>query len=231
MRIISKFKDYYDCMQKYADYSTTPYNRHSLIKTYKDLDKEELSYLKTDHRDLFIIGFCGKIYGGLSACKKEKGVFKSQICYSYEEYEAFYHNYDLPVNYTREQKRKSKELFFQIENNSLFVKNSAPSFIYLTRRQPYSSSDNPDIICYHTLNKHKKQDSIVQYNDKYESWFPCLFDYSFYNIIPEEQAYMQIESYIKGVLCKEYKQEPFEPNNTKIERAGFDLKASFRKDR
>ena len=62
MRIESQFKDYYDCMQKFASSDVMPYRRNLLIEKYGCIEYKEVPSYSIQK---FAIGFCGKIYYGL----------------------------------------------------------------------------------------------------------------------------------------------------------------------
>jgi hypothetical protein len=147
-----------------------------------------------------------------------KSTVPMRYFYSYDA-ELESKEYKLTQQYIREERRRLAEVYFVKEDHSLFIKYNAPVFI-ITESSAH----------FHTTNKvaSSKPVRLSEHTLFGESDWPTLKLYEFDKIVPAEQAYMSIESYLRGVLAREYKSEPKEGDDLKIERAGFDLKQSFR---
>lgn len=114
MKIISKFRDYYDSVLVHGQDEITVFQRTSERIAVKDL-KKELSFLIPEIRESrypyptlshqgyseppetnyffrpFVIAFCGKIYRGIAIDKyrNTKRVAKTSFVYSFDEYSAY----------------------------------------------------------------------------------------------------------------------------------------------
>jgi hypothetical protein len=219
MRIQSQFKDYYDSMQKFASFDVLPYRRNVLVEE-SDFILKKKQYIRPQK---FAIGFCGKIYYGLHHETTEEQREKYPSVYSENNFSVYSYedlkNYDRTARYdARETIRKYNEYFEVVEDNSIFIEKNTPIFI-ASNEFAYGPW-----ICYHTMSKPKnanpKEYPILDFT-------PTLEMYHFEKMFTKELAYMNIESYINGVLAAEHKQVPEMENGVKITSHGFDKK-SFR---
>lgn len=205
MQIISKFKDYYDCMQKFASYEDRPFIRN-FIK--HDISRNIFNL----PQDCFKIGFCGKIYTGkYVAYRDDNNEYCTDIAYDYEEYchivsKSLYSKNLMLKN--KESRRKHDVIFRATTSDEFFILYNCPVFIVV-------NNWGSDCLMSHSMNKaDTKKESWQSYNPK------VLSDYFFNNVVPANIAYMEIESYISGVLFKENKSVPDMTNEDKINLSG-----------
>lgn len=194
MRIVSKFKDYYDSMQKYADYSMNPYYRNM---TEKPIDVYFLIRRNGFYENV-AVGFCGRIYKGLSKYCEEKG--KQVTYWSLED-----------ANIPKSFHSQFQRYFGMIESNDLFKEFSAPIFFI---SPSYSVIDGFAFnIVAHTTNK---CNFLTSFMPEY-----TLERHRFDTIIPKEQAYTELQSYMY-FLTQEYKEEPTMSDRDRASLHGFD---------
>ena len=175
------------------------------------------------------VGFCGKIYGGLYFPGYTPSIHRNHFNmlavepYTVFTYEGFIERqaarykskYVRPEKDIREERRRLSKIFTIIESNELFLALNTPIYI----QHQYNGYD---LIISHSLRRQKHNHS-----DILRDFTPSLQHFEFDEIIPKEQAYMNIESYISDVLSREYKEIPKMSNADKISQHGFD-KTSFR---
>lgn len=192
MRIISKFRDYYDSMQKYADYDMMPFIRN--IKS--DLIKFEFH----NRSNSIAVGFCGVIYNGY--IKGQWAENKPNTYFSLEsaDIDKIFHS-------------TYRGYFTQKKDDSIFLKYNAPCFVLI----PHYCGDN--IIYAHSMDKSSYVPVMGDYNKNTLGW------YNFDEVIPMEQAYTELQSYIH-FLSQEYKTEPIMSDKDRASIHGFD-KNSF----
>jgi len=200
MLIISKFRDYYDCVMNMGIDKTIPYYRQTIeipvkrskgyswkteiknatnyldiILCLSDLDCSNYWYnghyqevVEKYRIDVFLIGFCGKIYP--IAINEYKNAKKEKNYNFFSTYE----QYDKVIIYKKDFKKKVKEFFDKDYNKSfehLFIEHKTPIFV---------------------VRKVGKEFKIV-IND-------CLKDINFQKIIDPFTAFQSIQQYISGVL-------------------------------
>ena len=200
MKIISKFRDYYDCITAYGIDDTVFYKRlqkqfnikkttdywgneltnYQIYRTW--MDKRELKRAKVEKIKLFSIGFCGKMYPMVQVeYLPTDGLYGSH----YQDSRCFYH---------------SDRLFNELERCQFFK--DTPD------RKRYKSK------IYNYFNKTDKvsEKFFVEYNcptfalrlfDNVEAVIttnPRLSDYYFESVIDPFSAYQRISGFISGVL-------------------------------
>ena len=222
MRIISKFKDYYDsCMKQGMDRSLVYVRKREEIgldkvsdslneKKYKKMESGYLYYrrnMKSDHPFFDVrqgaIAFCGKIYPYLSC--------KDQFFYSLESFEKhfeeFKKRYPNRIHSAKEYFKKNPVS----ENEAIFLELSVPVFTIHQEETWISKSRRYDRTW--TLIKN-----------------PLLKDYQFYKIFDTFTTYQEIQMFLGNQLCET--QEADVPVGDDVDLAkskGYD-KWSFRKE-
>lgn len=201
MRIISEFKDYYDCIQRHGQDDDIVY-----IRKAKSFDiKLDIPKLRRHPGAKYLIGFCGKIYPcfkcGVSF-DNYKYIYdvESLITYAKNENRIFspFSNYEEKAyrNYFAEIEQK-KEVFKWV-----FETYNIPIFIYY--EHPWD-------------------------NDRKLTINPPLNKFEFFRIKDPYLAFQEIYSFMSN-LAKPEKPIPEMCNRTKIASRGF-TKYSFRKDK
>lgn len=222
MRIISKSRDYYDCIQKHGQDQDLIFIREEkeiLFPTSKICGGQwwdripRTFYNAKDYSFLnMVIGFCGEIYPivYLNPLSSDK---KARTIYNKEEIEEL-----LEQNITRFArsflyKNDSLRLnsFFELKNNNflknLFDEHRCP--VYLLKFESCA------------------KDSVYQYKTILN--FSNLEKYDFQKIIDPYQAFQKIEMFLSS-LAAPNKPIPAVSNEDMIEAKGFNLKTSFRKE-
>jgi len=202
MRIVSKFRDYYDSMQKYADYDMTPYYRNMIVKIDNSIDTGIKNPSKCINQ--FSVGVCGRIYNAFSFSFYDYKLKESFI--------NFYYTKEVVENRFGKNTHNLKQLISVKEDDSIFIKYSTPIFIVT------KDYKNNFTIAAHTFNKIKTY-NLVKYD--------TLESINFQEFMSPETIYTEIQSYIK-FLTKEYITEPVVSDKIKAEIHGF-TKDSFRK--
>lgn len=210
IRIISKFRDYYDGVQRQIFDEDTLY-----VREQREIGKDVLvSWHREEYNIRYgKIGFCGKEY---AYCKFMFPDGSVDYFYDAESTHAHAHKYLTEEGYNNycgryhgsqswinKYCRKAEiDKYFAdipvIENHDYFVKCNAP--IYVIQRYP----------AYTVIN-------------------PKLSNYQFQKVIHPYTAFQEIYMYVGGVLAGNNKPIPIVSDNDMIEAKGFDKKTSFRK--
>lgn len=210
MRIKSNFRDYYDHIQQYVYGESPIYTRAwcSMSKSYYDL-LQNSNCFGDDYS--FVIGFCGKIYGGIKKLIEKK--IDRSVRWDIKHTYIYDHVWSLEqwaegrrsFNYLSiENHKKCEKNFFVKEDDSIFIKENSPIF-YVNK--------NYSVCCPLNPQNHEKFDQTLQ---------SCHFEQK----VSPEEAYTSLVSFI-GFLGMEHKTIPEMSNEVKVKSHGFD-KHSFR---
>jgi len=249
MKIISKFKDYYDCIQAQGQDLTCLWVRECRI-AWEEFERDDIYYkLKLTKRcylnkegisycSLFI-GFCGHIYPLLKVkyyknfkeidsciAYNKEDVFKFASKYlKHRQLQKFYENEDIKFY----QKVTVNNLFYvnTLDLTKLFLKYKTPIFIgsFMLNEGKHRCK-----LIIHNNNENLKHLYNITLSGKYDKRkFISLQDLEFYRIIDTYTAFQEIHMYLSGVLGVNNPHVPEMDNQTKIDTKGFD-KWSFRKE-
>lgn len=225
MRIISSFKDYYDCGQAAGQDPTIVYVRESRTEQYKN---SERAYPFPSCQSPFsgwrsalsasscVIGFCGRLYGAIQIRKQDETAF----CYDMGAVEAFIYKHGgkdeirgFDVGYGRKPPRSSRgrvkfERFFQNcqghrdRYEKWFIENRCPIFV---------AQDAPG------------------YWDAWEITYNArLKDYEFFRVFDPWQAFQELQMCFGGILAPPEKPMPPVSDKDMRDIKGFD-EWSFKK--
>lgn len=232
MRIISPYKDYYDCIQSQGQDQSFVYLRRTEEHDYGNsrnkwpFPKIHNNWYFSD-RDLCvaeaIVGFCGKIYPviGLSKNSREDRIH----CYSIEDVDEFI---------KENRKKKQVDQYFEYGN-----KKPWRSSWRCARRKEFEKFFTE---CVEQQDIHEKlfvESGHPLFVAKYKNW-GCtpkitfnaeLKGLKFFRVFPTAIAFQEIAMYLGGVLGTGNPSIPEVSNNDLIEAKGFDLKYSFRKEK
>ena len=161
----------------------------------------------------FVIGFCGKIYGGIYKFIEEKTdrSVKWDVKYTY----IYDHVWSLDqwaegrrsFNYLSIEDLKEREKnFFVMEDNSIFIEENSPIF-YIDRNNSVCCPLNPQ---------------------NHEKFNKTLKSFHFETKVSPEEAYTSLVDYI-AFLGMEHKFIPEMSNDVKIVSHGFDKKSFCKK--
>ena len=222
MRIISNFKDYYDCMVQYTNDHDTVFVRNTgkFYEVNYNRSKNEKCLVELEHdaqlpKYYFVTGSPAKIYsqysfGVIGFCR-----VNYPIVYDWYNHTIIYDFSKVQLSaWSRIQGKNSNEFYDTYKQQSVakeMAEAYGPIFLYLNGcmflHSPY----------------YGKQSCFVLKNI-------CLEKFGFAKIMPPEIAYNELQKYVYNTARPE-KPIPEMSNDVKIELAGFDKKHSFRKSK
>lgn len=236
MRIISNFKDYYDCMQANGFDPMIVYMRTKKPQFIPDNGRTDYRFpyhgWSRNTNDFeyckHSIGFCGKWYLYFEVFNKNNDLVLQT--YNIDDIDKFveknFSDKQKEVYYKKDYKwgRAPLTVFrramivddiFKHENperrdlnpDEVFIKNNTPIIVHHERK----TEGAPEGKCY-----------VTTYDD-------CLKDYSFFRVMEPWQAYQELSMFVGGPLVNSHKTIPEMDNKTKVQSHGFD-KYSFRQD-
>lgn len=205
MKIISKFKDYYDGV------SYHPYDDSLIyVRETKVLKESEQFYFDSVRSDIlkwgyFKVDFCGKVYVGVQFSTGE-------FCYSLKECDGVVENSALH--------KKDKERYFDKNRNfhRYNIKRNLNA-AYSPKTDLLIENKSPCISTHINFNNNTR---ITLLN-------PCLKNVAFYRVFDSYQTYQEISMFL-GNIAQPLKPIPKLDDKTMLEIKGFD-KYSFRKEK
>ncbi len=220
MRLHTDFHDYYDNAVGYGIDENVHYNRFAK-------EAELILPRKTDHPvgtysgELFLLGFCGKIYPliEIQTTDRERRIINQKFAFNYDELIKFknektryynlhplsrwYSRQDEIVDFPKNEKNLIKKFFqdWSWKDDEIFLKNKVPVWVKKLR--------------------HYNKTAILN---------PRLKNYGFDRIKDSFTAFQEISMYLSNILV-EQKEVAVIEDKFRIEQHGFDLKKSFRKEK
>ena len=205
MRIVSKFKDYYDSALAYGHDETLTYVRKQEEVPFNDESIEKALNICPSFRDShyrctpFLVGFCGKFYFGM------KAEYSSTWSRDFEK--TFYAANTVDA-YTRVIKdrglRKSEMLY--LKNAGFIWSHGKKRLTILDRYEKYFSQIMPDdddlFFTFGTpiflIRKACHLDSVP--TQLILKTNPCLKDFMFFHVEDSFTTFQEIDMYLGGVL-------------------------------
>ncbi len=216
MFIRSRYKDYYDHIQKYVT------GGRVFVRNWVDTVLPAIHLERSGRNYPIVVGFCGKIYGYF--CERYE-LFGDEIIFdiftSLEEYVNKPRKYWKP---NREYIRKVSTYFFQKEDDGAFIALNAPIFICYPSIRPFINNDEHWYM--NSINGYKYAHCPIHTGAGTIKGV-SLQDLGFDRILDAENAYTNLVSYV-DFLGREYKMVPEMSNDVKIESHGFGP-SSFRR--
>lgn len=222
MRIISPFKDYYDCVQSQGQDLSLIYNRQPEEIISKTRVFSFVSLLNRWGSDIVsrveVVGFCGHVHPVLKIHKPGDARVKPVLCYLIEEVDAFVEQHFKPLEIERyyADKRRSywSERWTYTPHKALVAffaeaRQRAGDFVYLFDKAP-------------VFRCREGRETTLTYN-------ACLKEVEFYRQVDPFTAYQEIQMFWGGRAAPE-KPIPKIDDKTLAAAKGFD-KFSFRKDK
>ena len=221
MKIISKFKDYYDYLLKFGQDDDLQYVRITEEVDIKssDIVFEYTKPMRAMHGitpqgiEVGLVFFCNRAYFVMAEMSLGKVVSASYDSTSIvDAFAKEYPNYFKP-SWWRFHKTLY-ELREELKNGNFIsipeeVFRSVGSPVFLLRFSPLS---------------YRKDEYQVVKN-------PCLKDYDFIKALPAEQAYQELFMFLANNTLQEPKPVVELTDKEEIVKKGFDLKTSFRKQK
>jgi len=236
MRIISKFKDYYDTAMQYGQDQSVVFLRNDLCLESKLFDKVSLEKLTGgpsvtekyvgDNIMFFStvkVVFCGKMYRGIKCTRFEKMVKQEpKIFYDFDQLQ------DYLVKYGMKVATESKYIWYKdrtVENCKAFLsKQGTPEF------EEYCVKNGYAII---TCRDEFESDPTDRRRSYYHHGRTLaangeLKSFQFFKVFDPIMAYQELDMYVSGVLPQASAQPIEIEDKYRIAQHGFD-KMSFRK--
>ncbi len=167
------------------------------------------------HTNFIVIGFCGVLYVGVVNTLRETESFHN-VAHFGEDILSL--DWSENKSWRRPSERSTVETCLQQwhgkKDDTLFKELNAPIF---------------SIDISNHLNKYQLKNIALYQSDYYTN--PNLKNFQFYKIVDAYTAFQSVQMYISGVLGVDSKPMVEISNTSKILKAGFDLKTSFRKDK
>lgn len=244
MKIISKFKDYYDPLQTH-DPSTGVYERKTEEVLVDWVGYGDARYAKEKEYSVKsgLLGFCGKLYPFVKYTKTGN---PTEFIYSFDLFKVL-RDYLLTIEYSRSTwygwygwyglitvgkwtKIDNAKLWFEqdwqtlIDNkrNSRYEPNTGKRADYIDPSKIFLDYKVPCFVLEKTEESHKCGKFALILN-------PRLADYNFYRVVDTYSAYQEIEMFLNNQIVR--RDDPYiepVPDTIKAESHGFD-KWSFRK--
>lgn len=249
MRIISKFHDYYDCIQKQAMDRSVLFLRDQ--KKFHVESKEDKEIVKCVPRDLigecaswqdarngysctlFLLGFCGDLFPGVKFSISPKRFYEPHsnvflwTAYRPEEYMTAFESYGEKSciwNYHRFYSHSEglrKEIDEWLTTCTLST--------HFWWKKKFERTNLPEIQGW--FQKYKIPMFMVNIPDYYVVFNPCLKDVRFFSVMSPEQAFQKIQQFLTNDLADQRDGivKPV-PEKDRLIGHGFDPKWSFRKE-
>lgn len=211
MRIVTDFKDYYDCMARYDEERETIFVRN---KTAQVEIKRPAGLPFMDNAGACLF-FGGKFYPFHIATRTEKRSIWSYLSQSYKKV-TFIYDKDESLARLKNSRWRYDEVVsffdyfrepFRPELTALIEEYGAVFGIFLTSLFGHN--------CRHG-------EVVIEKNIRLEP-------FGFVKVLPPALAWNQLTNFVNNI-ARPAKPIPEMDNDTKIQQAGFDLKTSFRKD-
>lgn len=191
MRIISKFKDYYDSGQFYGIDQSRIYVRETIRKTWVPR-----AYYQ---RKLCVVGFCGKLYPFVNYTEHIQKNNKDRNAKYYTLYEddIFKYSFDEILN-----RNNSTNDVVRIDFDETIALDKFKKYWFSkTLKQEYDEMcTDKDLLA---LFLKYKTPTFLYTNDRKDNLIinPCLKDYAFFKVTDTIQAYQEIEQFVSNELA------------------------------
>lgn len=250
MKIISKFRDYYDTVNTvYGDKTENVYVRHTKMEDISDRHAIDLGALSISYGHVtqlagFVLYFCGKEYHGLNITLKRPddqniegfpyhlyknsglySVFNTKVWSQEEAIETFKHHRQL-LGLARDMGEKFTDWDADSKRKKVLLACSPVG-------KPMS-----DAMVDEFHHRPKCAITLVTWVRDPETWYrysykiihnPCLKDWGFMKVLDAYQTRQELDMFVGGVLQNIEKDTVKTPDKYKIMAHGFDTQYGFRK--
>lgn len=189
------------------------YSIHDEPFTIKPKEKD----FKIDSKKQFSIIFCGKIYHGIHIIKTSVDRTINDYIYNYNDLKELYHVED-------------SNFYYKYRNYNYKIYDKYVSILELWKNNELSEMqkkfifDNKIVMAFYGYYRDEKLKEDLHF--KYNGAF--LKDFKFNKVFSHQQVYQELSMFIGGVLPNQGKEIIELDDKYKIQKAGFDLKQSFR---
>lgn len=251
MKIVSKYKDYYDGIQSMGFDKSIVYVRHETVKSVKK-PKSYKSYLQNSEDTLELdrinletgdykpnqehidcseleVGFCGKLYPAIifKHIKNEKEIGKK----------VFYSTGSV-LNYIKQLKKNYKSLYYRCSFYNYYLDEPTTKFLddYFEQKKYdntyeswFQEFETPIFIFTSDPDQTKRNWNIKRNEDiLYIISNPILKEIEFYRIKDNYSAFQELSQFLGGVLGNTEINTSNLTDKEKVQQHGFDLKYGFR---
>lgn len=240
MRIISKYKDYYDRAMQHGQDQSVVFVRDDKEVEFKLLSKEHQDFLRptlqvgpkdnkkgtTVNFKAFIVVFCGVLYRGVRCHRKtvdqhkvfDLGVEETRCFFNYDEIAEYLAQYDIEL---------STQPVWKIYASDRVVENTKS---YLSRQGTKDLYNFCIENRYVTLTSEEAEwAERYNYNRTYSLHANGFLDkFQFYRIMDAFTTYQEIDMFVSGTLPQSTTMPITISDKDRIQQHGFD-KYSFRK--
>lgn len=225
MRIISDFRDYYDCVQSLDNERDIVYLRKPITELGKNYPfplLKSCTYASYVEVKPYIIGFCNKIYPVIALTSTKVYPYAEHFCHNIDDVDKFINKYCSKKSidaYRLSRNKKYASLYVYIRRYALeeffdTCTNESGNYtnIFLCKNSPIFVASLNDHVGNYTL-----------------AWNVCLKHYSFFRVVGPQVAYQEILMFLNNI-AKPLKPIPKVSDSDLIVAKGFD-KYSFRKEK
>jgi len=225
MRIISDFKDYYDCGMQYGSDPQLPYRRfREVVPVSSEIRNRNINPL---HLTYVYVGFAGKVWTCIPASSTSMAMLTSKRLPLVLQGHSHTFRYDLNSfddgfyqRYFEAGYRKKFRQDIHAHHIKQYKKSVAEAFCF----------DNEMHLLTELFEKHKTAIFVYIRGDKNVILNERLNLLDFQKILPPMEAYQELSMYVGSYLTKPTIEEPLMPDKIRAEIKGFD-KFSFRKEK
>jgi len=225
MRIISDFKDYYDCGMQYGTDNQLPYRR------FREVIPVSFEIMNRNRNPCYLtyvyVGFAGKVWTCIPASSTSMVRLTSERLPLVLQGHSHAFSYDLDSlddgfyqNYFDEVCRKKFRQDIHAHHIKQYKKTVADAFCF----------DNEMHLLTELFEKHKTAIFVYIRGDKNVIINERLNLLDFQKVMPPMQAYQELSMYVGSYLTKPTIEEPPISDKIRAEIKGFD-KFSFRKEK
>lgn len=214
MRIISKFKDYYDGVCNSYDEKDIIYIREE--KSYPFIPTQADRKVFMSHNftvdvyyavmqfqiELYPFGFCGKFYV----------MFKNS--------NNFYSNIDKLIDSYLESATKPRRVEISKQRKRIVTSALDQSSRMLTALDAYNIFDLHNCLYFRLA---ESQNNLLITTD-----FDSLAKFNFFQLLDANSTYQELEMYLGTVMVREQQPSQITDNKILLQSKGFDIKTSFR---
>lgn len=255
IRIISDFKDYYDCMQAHGQDMTEVYMRRpecveydrpvphwsksspgnfwpfpTIKNTYSDRNRK---FSLVEH----IVGFCGKIYPVLHLRKNVTDDWTP--CNDLDDVIAFIDTCDFSKKEMEEfngENKKKRYNYWRTSYHGTKKEGFKEFFAECAAKQDqfeeiFREGNAPIFVATYRDRYWYDVNRQPQYKPSTITFNAELKEHAFYRVVPVHLAYQEIQMYLSGILGLGNPPVPEVSNDDLVEAKGFNLKTSFRKEK
>lgn len=242
MRIIAKKKDYYDCIQSYAQDRSVLYvrNEEKVVKKLSEFSAfppffgVTWSGIREGHPR--IIGFCGKLYplvelyvhnycSTATHCPRPSDSPDKVVCYSMADVDAFANEY-----FGKEQLARYQGTL-QIRKHAYAYRAWANGYNRATYVKWFDDVNKVSGKFGYLFDEKRSPVFTMDYNTYQREinivYNAMLNQYQFFRVFNPHEAYQNIFMFLSNMAVPQ-KAMPVISNDDKITTHGFDLKHSFR---